>query len=61
MNVIKPIYLHSSMLQFFRKLHVEGKLADVNSYKQIIANAIRLHLDAFVGAGCEGIIFRHDC
>lgn len=61
MNVIKPIYLHSSMLQFFRKLHVEDKLADVNSYKQIIANAIRLHLDAFVGAGCEGIIFRHDC
>ena len=60
MNAIKPVYLHSSMLQFFRKLHVQDKLANANEYKQIIANAMRLHLDAYVGAGCEGIIFKHD-
>ncbi|MBO6073021.1 hypothetical protein J6P59_05385 [bacterium] len=58
LKLIKPQVLKSSALQFFRKLHVADKLANSNTYRQIIETKLNITLDEFVGAGCEGIIFR---
>ena len=60
LKLIKPQVLQSSALQFFRKLHVHDKLGNKNLYKQTIENQLNIKLNRFVGAGCEGIVFRNN-